>query len=90
MDELKPCPLCGSEDVGIGFERLQFGGKVRRFVICNKCGGRTRNFTNRHGATDTWNRRSESKELKFTRQFIHEHGLEFALAEAWNRGVNNE
>lgn len=96
MAELKPCPFCGSRDVGIGFERLQFGEKVRRFIICNKCGGRTRHFTNSHGATDAWNRRSESKEpkfireLEFTRQFIHEHGLEFALAEAWNRRVNNE
>ena len=47
-------------------------------------------------AIEAWNRRSESKEriftqeLEFTRQFIHEHGLEFALAEAWNRRVNNE
>lgn len=27
----------------------------------------------------------KNEELKFTREFIHEHGLEFALAEAWNR-----
>ena len=27
----------------------------------------------------------ENEELQFTRQFIHEHGLEFALASAWNR-----
>ena len=29
------------------------------------------------------------EELKFTREFIHEHGLDFALASAWNRRVNN-
>lgn len=26
-----------------------------------------------------------NEELRFTRAFIHENGLEFALAEAWNR-----
>ena len=26
-----------------------------------------------------------NEELKFTREFIREHGLEFALAEAWRR-----
>ncbi len=36
-------------------------------------------------AAEKWNRRAESEELAFTRQFIHEHGLEFALASAWNR-----
>ena len=25
------------------------------------------------------------EEARFTRQFIHEHGLEFALASAWER-----
>ena len=27
----------------------------------------------------------ENEELQFTRRFIHEHGLEFALASAWER-----
>ena len=31
----------------------------------------------------------ENEELQFTRQFIHEHGLDFALASAWNRRVEN-
>lgn len=30
----------------------------------------------------------KSKELEFTRKFIHEHGLEFALASAWNKQTN--
>ena len=34
-------------------------------------------------AIEAWNRRAENEELKFTRQFIHEQGLEFALASAW-------
>lgn len=27
----------------------------------------------------------KNKELEFTRNFIHEHGLEFALASAWSK-----
>lgn len=27
----------------------------------------------------------KNKELEFTRKFIHEHGLEFALASAWDK-----
>ena len=27
-------------------------------------------------------------ELEFTRKFIHEHGLEFALASAWDKQIN--
>ena len=30
----------------------------------------------------------KSKELEFTRKFIHEHGLEFALASAWDKHRN--
>ena len=30
----------------------------------------------------------KSKELEFTRKFIHEHSLEFALASAWNKQTN--
>ena len=29
-------------------------------------------------------------ELKFTRKFIHEHGLEFELASAWDKHKNNK
>ena len=36
-------------------------------------------------AIEAWNKRADSEELKFTRKFIHEHGLEFALASAWGR-----
>lgn len=39
---------------------------------------------------EAWNRRAESNELQFTRKFIHEQGLDFALMEAWNRRTNNE
>lgn len=41
-------------------------------------------------AIEAWNKRAESEELKFTRDFIREHGLDFALASAWNRGAEDE
>ena len=31
--------------------------------------------------------RFKCKELEFTRKFIHEHGLEFALASAWDKHI---
>ena len=36
-------------------------------------------------AMEQWSRRTDNEELKFVRQFIHEHGLEFALMSAWNK-----
>lgn len=30
------------------------------------------------------------KEVKFTRKFIHEHGLEFELATAWDKEKEND
>ena len=30
------------------------------------------------------------KEVKFTRKFIHEHGLEFELASAWDKEKSND
>ena len=37
----------------------------------------------RKGCEDT--RRKLEAELAFTRKFIHDHGLEFALASAWEK-----
>ena len=34
--------------------------------------------------------REENEELQFTRQFIHEQGLDFALLAAWNRRTTDE
>lgn len=38
------------------------------------------------GCDDT--RRELEAELAFTRKFIHDHGLEFALASAWEKAGN--
>lgn len=53
--ELKPCPFCGSKDVGFGTELPQFGGDVLQFVICNCCGSRTRSSKRKNVVENIWN-----------------------------------
>ena len=77
MTELKPCPFCGGEAV--------FGRRIYcAEVYCSKCHA-TIGRVGLDAAIEAWNRRAENEELKFTRKFIHDQGLEFALASAWNR-----
>lgn len=54
---LKPCPFCGSKDVGFGTELQQFGGDALRFVICNCCGSRTRSSNRKSVVESIWNGR---------------------------------
>lgn len=75
--ELKPCPFCG-EKATIGFD---FDW---HYVYCINCHAEIKSSCKAE-ALEAWNKRAESEELKFTREFIHEHGLDFALASAWNR-----
>lgn len=79
MNELKPCPFCGCD--------LEYAGDAYKHPIndCflanvdDVCG-----YVTVYGyEQEKWNRRAESKEMRFTREFIHEHGLDFALASAW-------
>ena len=85
MAELKPCPFCGGELKRHGNKRLGYYyshpdndcllaeiDDANGVAIILECD------------IEKWNRRCESEEQIFTRQFIHEHGLEFALASAWN------
>lgn len=87
MNELKPCPLCGSMEIK---QRLYdpydgYQGDCGRWKTrCASCGAEIER-RRKDDSTEAWNNRTESEELKFTRQFIHEHGLEFALASAWKR-----
>lgn len=85
MANLKTCPFCG------GKARLVYDMPYNA-VQCKKCKvfGKTivdsyEQADGKAEAIEAWNKRSESEELKFTRQFIHEHGLEFALASDWSR-----
>jgi hypothetical protein len=84
MAELKPCPFCGALLVNDG---LECGWEHPRNE-CILAYADRRDDEPLYVAPDEgedWNKRAESEELKFTRQFIHEQGLEFALAAAWER-----
>ncbi len=83
MAELKPCPFCGS---AVKFEE-EWADAVSVFYSfnCDSCGMYC--FQNelvpQDIAIEAWTNRVENEELEFTRSFIHEHGLDFALASAW-------
>lgn len=92
---LRPCPFCGAkvEDKWPDVTRIREG----RWVVNHYCYHHPSDelgvSVNVYGSTkkeavDRWNNRAEEgleivQELEFTRQFIHEHGLDFALASAW-------
>lgn len=84
MADLKPCPFCGALLVNDG---LKCGWQHP----CNECILACVDPRNDEplyvapGEEEDWNKRAENEELMFTRQFLHEHGLEFALASAWER-----
>ena len=87
MNELKPCPFCGGKAKGPyyydPFDGYQ--GDCGTYIVdCSKCSVQIIERT-KEKAIEVWNRRAENEELQFTRDFIHEHGLEFALLSAWER-----
>jgi Lar family restriction alleviation protein len=92
MANLKTCPFCGGKatpvycENGNRYTSNMLMLSKRGTVKCKKCEVcLPRVYSKVAKAIEAWNRRNESEELKFTRQFIHEHGLEFALASAWSR-----
>ena len=90
MTELKPCPFCGGEAfVSECLYSCEPGRITTKVVECNGCHTTTFEYDTKEEAIEAWNNRTESEEQKFTRQFIHEHGLEFALASAWNGRKKN-
>lgn len=58
MMDLKPCPFCGSDDVGL----YVCGGEPEEresfFVICNSCHGSTGEYRTRELAQSIWNTRA--------------------------------
>ena len=78
-EEIKSCPFCGRELLSIE------GWKGCVWVECINCHTEGPDEETKEEAIEAWNRRAESEELKFTRKFIHEQGLDFALMSAWNR-----
>lgn len=89
MNALKPCPFCGGRAT-----IYNANGEVSIACVNCQCGtayitGASPVEVKIETATNDWNNRVESEELKFTREFIHEHGLEFELASAWSRRVED-
>ena len=82
--ELKPCPFCGGVAI-LGTWRDEYRRLNPSAVHCSVCHVETKIYDRKKEAIEAWNSRTENEEMKFTRAFIHEHGLEFALAEAWKR-----
>jgi Lar family restriction alleviation protein len=63
QDALKPCPFCGSADIGIWGSESLSGFFV---VVCNKCGIGTE-CVSREEAIATWNRRYPDEKLAIAR-----------------------
>lgn len=62
MNELRPCPFCGSNDVRLH----KFHIKDMYGVTCGRCGTRYTNSKNesRSGVMAAWNRRTAEREGK--------------------------
>lgn len=87
MAKLKPCPFCGDE---IPFGGHVFGrdGSERFGVWCTECSIRIeRNSMSE--AIEAWNRRATDEELEFTRNYIHDQGLEWDLLSKWEARKND-
>ena len=61
--ELKPCPFCGNEDVGIAVGAYCNYENIFFFAVCDNCGSMTKSFRNRDYAENAWNRRAAENEL---------------------------
>lgn len=56
-DTLKPCPFCGSKNVGI--YETAYGNylNVFKYVLCQTCNCRTKAYRDEKDAIAAWNRR---------------------------------
>ena len=57
MDKLKPCPFCGSDNMGV-YEH-SYPMEHYYFVFCNECKAESGNFETKEKAILAWNRRAE-------------------------------
>lgn len=60
MGELRPCPFCGSESVGV---TEAFGGFV---TICGECGSQGKHKSTIREAVDAWNMRAGDEPERMT------------------------
>ena len=59
MTELKPCPFCGSDEVGCWAHYGKFpNGKTPHNVLCDDCGSTTDMYPSAEEAIEAWNRRA--------------------------------
>ena len=60
MSELKPCPFCGSDDVGCWTSSTVFpNGKHPHWVLCDDCFAKTDTYCSMEEAIEAWNRMAE-------------------------------
>ena len=57
--EIKPCPFCGGEDVGLAIEPVLYGDIIRYYVTCNSCTAAGPVVTDSKRAIPLWNERSD-------------------------------
>ena len=57
MEELKPCPFCGSENVGIMTMFPLRNDLIAYYAKCFNCGARTAALLDEQLAIEAWNRR---------------------------------
>lgn len=55
-DKLKPCPFCGSEEVGV-VDHISPQGDKNYTVICVSCGASVNNYSTPQYAKRKWNGR---------------------------------
>jgi Lar family restriction alleviation protein len=55
MKKLKPCPFCGSDDIGIGKATTNFF-EERFFVVCDNCGASSKKSKDVWRCVEAWNR----------------------------------
>lgn len=56
--ELKPCPFCGSENVRVAENRMDYLF-IGYSVHCNRCGAETSYTKDKDKAIEAWNKRTE-------------------------------
>lgn len=88
MSKNAPCPFCGNP------VKIHYYARDKSFrafhmnpVEAAHCAVKEPFIIQRPNmskARAAWNRARAVRELEFTRAFIREHGLEFALAAAWS------
>lgn len=63
MNELKPCPFCGSEAELRGYEKELTSDENSGYwyVMCLKCGGSVYASNDKATVIDRWNKRAEDE-----------------------------